>query len=257
MRVNVFCIVILLPLAVFAGTVEQTQHLEISNKDVKILQITCAAGFLEVYGVDGTDRIDVTATIVISGISPEASPAFRERHVLLSLNKRSRKAILESVFKDQKLITTDAKIDLTVRVPKGLRVQINDGSGRIDVSDLDGDLEIEDGSGSMIIRDIGGNVAIEDGSGKIEINDIRGNLEVKDGSGSMRVERITGDVRLVDSSGDMLIKDIDGNLSIRDGTGGIEIIKVTRNVLIKEAGSGDLEIDGVMGKVTRWDYGNR
>ena len=64
-------------------------------------------------------------------------------------------------------------------------------------------------------------------------------------------------MRLVDGSGQMTVKDIDGNLAIRDGSGGIEIINVTRNVLIKEAGSGTLEIDGVKGKVTIWGYGNQ
>jgi hypothetical protein len=55
----------------------------------------------------------------------------------------------------------------------------------------------------------------------------------------------------------MTLIDIDGNLTIRDGSGGIEIINVTRNVLIKDAGSGALEIDGVKGKVTTWGYGNQ
>jgi hypothetical protein len=257
MRINVFCILILLPLAAFAGTVEQTQDLELSTADVEILQITCTAGFLEVFGVDGADRINVTAALKTSGVPPDKLLEFHQRHVRLSLKKRSHKAILESVFKNQNLMKEDAKIDLIVRVPKNLQVQINDGSGQIDVSDLDAHLEIKDGSGSMNARDIQGNVKIEDGSGKIHIADIRGNLEVKDGSGSILVERIRGDVRLVDGSGPMTIKDIDGNLTVRDGSGGIEIMNVTRDVLIKEAGSGTLEIDGVKGKVTTWGYGNQ
>lgn len=257
MRAIAFCFVIWLPLAAMAGTIERSEQLELSSTDVKILQITCAAGFLEVYGVDGTDRIKVTATVNISGIPAYKLPDFLERHVLLTLNKRSHKAILESIFKDQNQMKADAKIDLTVAIPKHLRVKIDDGSGRIDVSDLDADLEIKDGSGSITIRDIQANVAIEDGSGKIQITDIRGNLDVRDGSGSIEMNQVKGDARLVDSSGQMTIKDIDGNLTIRDGSGGIEIINVTQNVLIKESGSGSLDIDGVKGKVTTWGYGNQ
>lgn len=253
MRIHVACIVVLLPLAALAGTIEQSQHLELSITDVTILQIACGAGLLEVYGVDGTDRISVTATVIISGIPPNRLPGYLDQHVLLSLNKQSHKAVLKSVFKNQNRMKADAKIELTVAVPKSLRLQINDGSGWIDVSDLDANLDIKDGSGSIKIRDVQGNVGIEDGSGKIQIVDISGNLKVKDGSGSIQVDRIKGNVRLVDSSGDILIKDIDGNLTIRDGSGGIEIMHVSRNVLIKEAGSGSVEIDGVTGKVTTWE----
>jgi hypothetical protein len=257
MRLSVFCMVMLLPLAAFAETVEYTQHLELAISDERVLQITSAAGYLEVYGVDSADRINVTATIIVSGLAQNKLPDFLESHVLLTLEKSGRKAILESVFKNQRQMTADAKIDLTVVIPKNLRVQIDDGSGRLDVSDLDAALAIHDDSGSIHIRDIQGNVEVEDGSGKIDITDIKGNLEIRDGSGSIQVDRVSGDVRLVDGSGQMTVKDIDGNLAIRDGSGGIEIINVTRNVLIKEAGSGTLEIDGVKGKVTIWGYGNQ
>jgi DUF4097 and DUF4098 domain-containing protein YvlB len=246
----------LLPLAAFAGTVEHTQHLELAISDQKVLQIKCAAGYLEVYGVDDADRITVSASLQINAISPNELADFLKRHVQLTLKQDGRKALLKSVFINQKTMAADAKINLTVAIPKHLRVQIDDGSGRIDVSDLDTSLAIKDDSGSIHIRDIQGKVNVEDGSGKINITDIRGNLDVKDGSGSIQIDRVRGDVRLVDGSGRMILKDIDGNLAIRDGSGAIEIINVTRNVLIKEAGSGTLEIDGVKGKVTIWGFGS-
>ena len=130
MRLSVFCMVMLLPLAAFAETVEYTQHLELAISDERILQITSAAGYLEVYGVDSADRINVTATITVSGLAQNKLPDFLGRHVLLTLGKSGRKAILESVFKNQRQMTADAKIDLTVVITKNLRVQIDDGSGR-------------------------------------------------------------------------------------------------------------------------------
>ena len=257
MRINVFWLVMVLPLAAFAGTVEHAQHLELASSDLKVLQITCEAGFLEVYGVDDADHIKVTAIVQINGITQNGLTDFLERHVLLTLKQSGRKGFLECVFKNQKQMRADVKIDVAVAIPRHLRVHIVDGSGGIDVSDLDADLFIQDDSGSIRIRDIQGNIDVEDGSGKIEITDIRGNLEVKDGSGSIQVDRVRGDVRLVDGSGQMILKDIDGNLTIRDGSGGIEIINVTQSVLIKDAGSGTLEIDGVKGRVTTWGYGNQ
>ncbi len=253
MRIYMVWIVILLPLAVFAETIENTQQLELSVRDVETLQIECGPGFLDVFGVDGYDSIKVTASVQVAGIPPRKLADFLDRQVRLSLTKRSHNAILQSVFQNQNLMKTDAKIDLTVAVPKNLRVKITDGSGWIEVSDLDASLAIADDSGSITVRNIRGNVRIKDGSGKIQIADIRGDLEVKDGSGSIQIDRIKGDVSVIDSSGGMSIHDIDGNLTIRDGSGSIEINTVTQNVLIKEAGSGSLDIEGVKGKVVTWE----
>ncbi len=253
MRILLVCMVILLPLAALAENIEHTQHLALSIQGVRTPQITCASGSLDVYGVDGYDHIKVTATVTISNTPPARLTDFLDHHVRLSLRKRQHQAILQSVFQNQNLMKADAKIDLTVAVPKNLRVKITDGSGWIEVSDLDASLAIADDSGSITVRNIRGNVRIKDGSGKIQIADIRGDLEVKDGSGSIQIDRIKGDVSVIDSSGGMSIHDIDGNLTIRDGSGSIEINTVTQNVLIKEAGSGSLDIEGVKGKVVTWE----
>ena len=250
MIVKAVLVVLFLPVIAFAGSIENTQHLELSIKDIRSMHITCGPGFLDVFGVEGADRIKVTAVVRISGITRNMLQNFLDKHVLLSLKKRHRKAVLQSEFKNQNLMKAEAKIDLTVEVPKNLRVKIDDGSGSIFVTDLGTNLEIEDGSGSIEIRMSTGSVSVSDGSGKIELTDIIGNLEVKDGSGKINIDRVRGNVRVIDGSGSMTIKDIDGNLTITDGSGSIEINDVTQNVFIKEAGSGSLDIEGVRGKVT-------
>jgi hypothetical protein len=233
MIVKAVLVVLFLPVIAFAGSIENTQHLELSIKDIRSMYITCGPGFLDVFGVEGADRIKVTAVVRISGITRNMLQNFLDKHVLLSLKKRHRKAVLQSEFKNQNLMKAEAKIDLTVEVPKNLRVK--------------------DGSGSIEIRMSTGSVSVSDGSGEIELTDIIGNLEVKDGSGKINIDRVRGNVRVIDGSGSMTIKDIDGNLTITDGSGSIEINDVTQNVFIKEAGSGSLDIEGVKGKVTTRD----
>ena len=257
MRIHLVCIFVLLPLTVLAGPVEHTLKLELPVAGLQNMQITCEAGFLKLYGVDGADHIKVSATVKIDSIPPDSVSDFLEQHVLLALERRSSKAFLESAFKKEHQMAADARIDLNVVVPKNLPVRIEDGSGRIEIKDLGAGLKINDGSGSIHIRDTRGNIRIEDGSGEIQITDVEGNLEVRDGSGTIAVESISGDVYIVDSSGDMMVKDVNGNLTVRDGSGAIEIQNVTQNVLIKEAGSGSLDIDGVKGEVTTWGAGNQ
>ncbi len=253
MSVRAAWVVLLIPVLAFAGSIENTQHLELSIKNIQSMHIICGPGALDVFGVEGSDRIKVTAVVKISGITQNMLQDFLDRHVLLSLKNRNRKAILQSEFKNENLMKADAKIDLTVEVPKSLDVKIDDGSGSIFVTDLARNLKIADGSGSIEIRMTAGPVSISDGSGHIELADITGNLEVKDGSGKINIDRVRGNVRIVDGSGSMTIRDIDGSLTVTDGSGSIEISDVTQNVFIKEAGSGILDIEGVKGKVTTWE----
>ena len=250
MSARAVLLVLFLPVLAFAGSIENTQQLELPVKDIQSIHIICGPGFLDVFGVDRSDRIKVTATVKINGITQNMLKDYWDRHVLLSLKKSHRKAVLQSEFKNENLMKADGKIDLTVEVPKNLDVKIDDGSGAIFVTALARNLEIEDGSGSIEIRMMTGRVSISDGSGKIEVTDLTGNLEVKDGSGSIDIGGVKGDVRIIDGSGSMTVTDIDGNLTVTDGSGGIEISDVTQNVFIKEAGSGTLEIEGVKGKVT-------
>ena len=251
MRVRAVLLVLFFPVLGFAGNIENTQQLELPVKDIQSIQIKCGPGFLDVFGVDQSDRIKVTATVKISGIAQNMLKVFWDKHVLLSLKKTHHKAVLQSEFKNENLMKADGKIDLTVEVPKNLDVKIDDGSGAIFVTALARNLEIEDDSGSIEIRMMTGHISISDGSGTIEVKDIIGNLEVKDGSGRIDIGGVKGDVRIVDGSGSMTITDIDGNLTVIDGSGSIEISDVTQNVFIKEAGSGALEIEGVKGKVLR------
>jgi DUF4097 and DUF4098 domain-containing protein YvlB len=249
MRGRAVLIVLFIPVLAFAGSLENTQYLELSTKDIHSIHIICGSGYLDVFGVERNDRIKVTATVKISGIAQNMLEEFLDKHVLLSLKKRTRKAVLQSEFKNKNLMKADAKIDLTVEVPKSLSVDIDDGSGSIFVTGIAKNLKIVDGSGSIEIRMTAGPISISDGSGAIDLTDITGNLEVKDGSGKINIDRVKGNVYIVDSSGSMTIKDIDGSLTVTDGSGSIEISDVTQNVFIKEAGSGTLEIDGVKGKV--------
>jgi DUF4097 and DUF4098 domain-containing protein YvlB len=249
MSVRAVLIILFLPMLAFAESIENTQHLELSIQDIQSIHIACGPGSLDVFGVEGADRIKVAATVRVSGITQNMLPDFLDKHMVLSLKKRHRKAVVQSGFINAHLMKAEAKIDLTVTVPRTLRMKIDDGSGSIFVTDLATNLEIEDDSGWIEIRKVAGNVSISDGSGRIELTDIIGNLEVKDGSGPIHIERVSGNVRVIDGSGSMTIKDIAGNLTITDGSGSIEINDVTQNVFIKEAGSGILDIEGVKGKV--------
>lgn len=124
-----------------------------------------------------------------------------------------------------------ARMDLSILVPLGLAVDIDDSSGDIEVEGT-GDLRIDDSSGSIRISRVFGPVSVDDASGGLEIEGVDGDVRVEDGSGSVRI----GEVR--------------GSVLLRDGSGGIEVRGVAQDVIIEADGSGGIEVRDVAGDFT-------
>ena len=249
MKTTALLLMILLPVVAFAGPLEETRQLELATKDIQTLKIYCGSGFLTVIGAHGIDRISASGHIKVRGIAANEFQKYLENQLQLSLKKMGNDAVLRSDFKNSIQRAIEAKIDLTVIVPKGLNVAIDDGTGPIIVTSLSGALQVNDDSGKIDIINIQGDIKIKDGSGGINIQDVRGNVKVQDGSGEIKIGPIKGNVSITDASGSMTIQDIDGNVTVTDESGSIEIYQVTQNVFIRRAGSGSLEIEGVKGKV--------
>lgn len=250
MRIQAAFVMIFLPVIALAGTLDETRHLELSAAGIQTLKIQCGSGFLTVIGVKRIDRIKATAQIEVRDIQEKEFQKYLEKQMLLSLEKRGRDAVLQADIKKSFWGKTEAKINLTVKLPRTLAVTINDGSGAIMVTNLAGGLQLDDDSGSIDLVNMEDKIKITDGSGRIDIEDVRGDVEVQDGSGHIKINLIKGNVSITDGSGSITVQDIDGNVTVTDGSGSIEIQEVTQNVFINAAGSGTVEIEGVKGKVT-------
>lgn len=253
MRVQFVFIIIFLPVIALAGTLDETRQLELSAASIQTLKIECGSGFLTTIGVKGSDRIRATAQIEVKGIQENEFQKYLEKKLLLTLEKQGRDAVLKADIKKSFPKKIEAKINLTVKVPRMLPVTIDDGSGAIMVTSLAGGLQLVDDSGSIDIINMEGKIKIADGSGRIDIEDVRGDVEVQDGSGHIKINLVKGNVSITDGSGSITVQDIDGNVTVTDGSGSIEIHEVTQNVYINAAGSGTVDIEGVKGKVTRRD----
>jgi len=239
----------------FSYQAEKEFKLNLQAEGIKTFEIDCGSGYLKIRGAEDLDRIEVTANLVVKGIDEDEIKEFKADHVTLTLGKKRGKAvliskiesdILSSIFKSK-----SARIDLDIRIPKKLALDIDDGSGLIEISDVNAAVELEDGSGSIEMENIGAAVAIDDGSGSIELENINGDLEIEDGSGSIKVTDIAGNVDIDDSSGTIEVFEIKGTVEVEDGSGGILIDGVEKDVDIKRAGSGSVTIRNVKGTVKR------
>jgi len=250
MKSSYILMLALLPTIAFAGTFRQSRTLELPAAGVRELRLQCGAGGLTVRGIEGMDIIKVMAEIESEGGDKNEFQLLTVKLVQLDLERESDKAVLHSDILEQPFEKVEARINLQIVMPRKMNIQIVDGSGGIVVKNIIGDLKIDDDSGAIQVENITGRILIKDGSGDIEIEEVTGSIEISDGSGEIAIQHATGDVLIRDTSGGIEINDIGGNVTVTDGSGGIDIYRVQKNVFIREAGSGKLEVDGVQGKVT-------
>ena len=232
---------------------EKTQDMTLPGDGIKLLDIDCGAGFLKVRGIEGLKNIEVEAEIVVTGMSTSKAKDFIERKLKLSLKRRGQRAYLVSSFKPHvSIISIGSKIiNLTVNVPKSMDLVIDDGSGFIEIDNINGNIEVDDGSGDTQIQNVTGRLEIDDSSGGLIIENVRGDVMVDDSSGDLTLDDIQGEITIEDGSGSIRVRDALGDVTISDGSGSIRVSNIEKDVIIKRAGSGGVSINNVKGRVIR------
>lgn len=212
---------------------KEERELALDAGGLKSLRIDAGAGSLSVHGVGGSDRIEVMATVLVSGAEGDKARDFIEKRMVLSLDRSGNKAELVADFKDGMGFGNDrGAIALDVRIPKGIDVDIDDGSGSIEVRGTEGALQINDGSGSITASNVT-DVRIDDGSGSIDLKDVGGDVHIDDGSGSIKVSRVTGSIVVDDGSGSINVADVQGSFKVVDaGSGSVNYRDVAGDVSI-------------------------
>ncbi len=214
-----------------SGDFEEVRELSLDADGIERLRIKAGAGSMDVKGVEGLSDIEVTAKIIVPNADEEDAQSVIAKEMRLSLERKDSQGRLDAWF-DRGFMGfgSDSYIALEVRVPTGLAVDINDGSGSIDVTNTGGDLTIDDGSGSIDVV----NAA---------------NVKIDDGSGSIDVDTANGDVSIVDGSGSITVKHVNGSVTIDDGSGSIKVSDVEKDLVIIDDGSGGFDYDNVRGNV--------
>lgn len=216
-------------------TLQETRELELTVAPGSRLFVEAGAGSMELSGDPTTGAVSVVAEIY------QVDPS--DDYTLTLEADDDGSARLVAVSSDRMLSGSD-RIDLSIRVPASLQVDINDGSGSLRVSGLASDLAIEDGSGSIAVSSIEGSVTIDDGSGSLTVQDVSGSLEVVDGSGSITIERIGGDVVIDDGSGSISVAGVGGTVTVDDGSGSINVDGAGDFELIDD-GSGSVQLNDI------------
>ena len=218
--------------AAWSGYTED-RELQLDAKSVEALEIDAGAGSLDVIGDAGIDSIQVKATIRVPDVGSEKAQKIIASDLTLSLEEVRGRAVLKAFFEDGSWGWGDSpSVDVQVRMPEGLVLEIDDSSGSLTVVNVAAAVLIDDGSGSIKVERVA-SVAIDDGSGSIDVVDVSGDVSIEDGSGSISVRHVGGSV------------------VIDDGSGGIDVDDVEHDLTIVDDGSGSLNATNVRGTVTQ------
>ena len=221
-------------MAMFVATLAQADSKEYTEvRDLALesaglaeFVIDAGAGSLVVTGVEGARDITVTATIIVEDKNEEAAQKLIAKRLNLKLDRDGDRATLDSGFTSGWGWDGNARIDLDVRMPAGLALQVDDGSGSTTITGVRADVLVDDGSGSVRIT-TAGSVTVDDGSGSITVSGASGDVYVNDGSGSIDIRGVGGSVRIDDGSGSITVDDVENDLIIvDDGSGTVTYTNV-------------------------------
>lgn len=204
-------------------------NFDVAVAGLERLKLDVGAGYLNVSGAPDSTDIRVRAKA--------CADSQRDLDAVDLLQTRRGNTLDISSQTDQSAGTFSlpgmsyAYIDVDIAIPAGLMIDIEDGSGDLVISAVEGSLQIDDGSGDIDIRRITGDVAVDDGSGDVQIEAVTGRVRVEDGSGSIAIQTVEGDVAIDN-----------------DGSGDIRVADVTGDFIAGDTGSGDVDYSGIGGR---------
>jgi DUF4097 and DUF4098 domain-containing protein YvlB len=151
-----------------------------------------------------------------------------------------------------------ARLNLTVSVPRGTRVDVKSASGDVEVRDITGSADVTTASGDVTIDRAGaatGNTASGDikmtevrgaevntASGDVKLQGIRGAVRGRLISGDAILEHVDGEVRLSAISGDISARAVDGSFSATTVSGSINLRDYTGADTNLKSTSGDVQV---------------
>ena len=224
---------------------EAQRSANIELNGATLLALRAGSGSLKVEGKPGVNRITVRGKACASDErlldDIKLSTAREGGSIVIEANLREGRGWN---YRDNEY----ARLDLVIEVPARMAMEIEDGSGSIDLSNI-GAVHIADGSGDIVANDLHGEVRIKDGSGGIRLIDVAGRVDIDDGSGEISLRNIGGLIDIDDSSGEINIRGARNSVRISDSSGSIDVSDVAGDFTVDDDSSGGIDYDNVKGRV--------
>jgi len=123
------------------------------------------------------------------------------------------------------------RVDIDLRVPRLITLNLHTGDGNIDVKGVKGDITLHSGDGKLELEDLEGTIRANTGDGAVQLTRARGDVSLESGDGKVFVTDLDGSLRVQTGDGPVKIAGRFDHLDIKTGDGRVEAIA--------EAGSSD------------------
>lgn len=207
------------------------------NKQLGVILLVAAAGLaFWQFGdkkADDTQRIDdkITTVQLATGasdisikVSDDDTTSVREQRKYWFWKHGDAYSVHDGVLKLDGDCGWQCTADFEVTVPRGTKVTGENGSGDIDIAGVAG-VDAKSRSGKVELSDVQGDVKLDVTSGDVAVSDLTGKLDVKANSGDIEVRGLKG-----------------GAVSVETTSGDMELDLAEPNDVRAKGTSGDIEI---------------
>ncbi len=222
---------VMLPALPSTRATETTEHV-FSAVDQPFLTIDSFAGGVEIRP-ESDDEIQVVVT-----------KSARKQRDLERINVEFREEqgglIIETSVPAS---LRNAWVKLEIITPTSTTLDMEVGSGSLEVRGLDGAISVHTGSGSIELRGVTGSVDASTGSGGITVVGPRGEVKVHTGSGKIDIGEVKGMIDASTGSGSLSVHDAAGQVQLETRSGSIEYRGMPADDCSFETGSGSITLD--------------
>lgn len=150
------------------------------------------------------------------------------------------------------------RVDLLLRVPKGLPVAASVTRDALTAVGLSEDLVLAATSGEVAVRGLQGSLELGVTSARVRVDDVAGDVNITSTSGDLDLRRtggaailntITGDVRVEDLARDLTVESAGGALTLLGVRGRMDVISASGDVAIRDPG-GDIKVNCANGDLS-------
>lgn len=121
-----------------------------------------------------------------------------------------------------------ARAEITVRVPRGIRLRTSSGNGEVSVNVAATEARVMSGNGKVRVTMVEGRVDASSGNGTVTVDNVGGPVTASSGNGDVEVGTVSGPVSASSGNGDILVRmsrlPASGDMEFSSGNGRIELM---------------------------------
>ena len=217
------------------------RNFDVDPAGLKALAFEMGSSDLHVEGVAGLGKIEVRGKACASQEGWLADLTVEQQR---SGDRVAVTPHREPLYEKYSMLGSNyAYLDLEVRVPKELRIEVKADSGDAHIADV-ASLDYSAHSGDLIVKHVSGEVSVEVHSGDVQAEDIGALTVRRAGSGDIDAQGVHGEVKVGNvGSGDLALRDVAKGVHVESiGSGNLSVSHAGGDVLVGSVGSGDLSV---------------